>query len=98
MQKEYSMYLENKFYNILGIADSIQELIAKISNYSNELNTKKSQIKFGDTKKPKEYDNCVIFQILKNQNKLIYPFLYAKIMSGMKIKNIIQLSNLIHFY
>ena len=98
MQKEYSMYLENKFYNILGIADSIQELIAKISNYSNELNTKISQIKFGDTKKPKEYDNCVFFQILKNQNKLIYPFLYAKIMSGMKIKNIIQLSNLIHFY
>ena len=85
IEKEYSKYLENKYYNILGIADSIKELIEKISTYPKVLNDKMSQINFGETKKPKEYDNCLTFQFIKNGKELIFPFLYIKIMSGMKI-------------
>ena len=85
IEKKYSKYLEHKFYNILGIVDNYKELIDKILNYSKEMNNKISKVKLGDTSKPQNYDECLIFEYVNNTNQLIFPYLYNKIMSNIKV-------------
>ena len=85
IDKKYSKYLEHKFYNILGIVDNYKELIDKILNYSKEMNNKILKVKLGDTSKPQNYEECLIFEYVNNTNQLIFPYLYQKIMSNIKV-------------
>ena len=85
IEKKYSKYLEDKYYNILGITDTYKELIFKMLNYSNIINKKISNIILGLTPKPKSYENCVTFQYIKDGSELIFSYLYQKIMSEIKV-------------
>ena len=81
----YKKYLEDKFYNSLGISNSIENLIMKINNflidYGNEIN----KIILGNTPKPTDYKDCYSFDYIDNEEKLTFQYLYDKIMKNSKI-------------
>jgi len=83
----YKKYLEDQFYNPLGISANHFDLIKSIKNFLNQLKNEINKIKFGFTNEPKDYIDCYSFEYLDNEYKLIFPVLYNKIMKNMKIDN-----------
>ena len=84
IDKKYLKYIEHKYYNILGVIDSYNELKDKIININNVINNNISKIILGDTPK-EEYKESLIFEYIKNKDQLIFPYLFPKIMSKMKV-------------
>ena len=85
IDKKYKIYLDHKYYNILGIVDSKKDLINKIRNYPNEVNNRISTIKLGKIDKPSNYEECLTFEYVDNSHQLIFPYLYHNIMSQIKV-------------
>ena len=85
----YKKYLEDKFYNPLGISDTIENLIKSIKYYIKELNYKINNIKLGNILPPKDYKDCRTFEyvLINNGYQLIYPYLYTKITKNIELSN-----------
>ena len=87
IDENYKIYLEDKFYNPLGIVDQFDDLKNKLKSVFNELKDKLNDIKLGNLEGIKDYQNCFTFEYIDNENKLIFPYLYNRIMSKIKITN-----------
>ena len=86
---KYKKYLEDKFYNPLGIADNIGNLIKSIKHYINDLDYKINNITLGNTFPPRNYKDCYTFEyiLINNGYKLIFPYLYTKITKNIQLSN-----------
>ena len=80
-------YLEDNFYNRLGICETIEEVIDSIQNLDKQVKDKLNGIHLGNTENPKNYDNCFTFEYIDQEYKLIFPYLYSKIMNNKKLSN-----------
>ena len=87
IDENYKIYLEDKFYNPLGIVDQFDDLKNKLKSVFNELKDKLNDIKLGNLEGIKDYQNCFTFEYIDNENKLIFPYLYNRIMSKIKVTN-----------
>ena len=85
ISSEYKEYLEHKFYNPLGISITIENLVKKIKTFIIDYNIEINKIKFGYLSPPKDYKDCFIFEYIDDDSKLIFPFLYNKIMKNAKL-------------
>lgn len=83
----YRKYLEDQFYNPLGISVNITDLLNSIKQFLNQLKNEINEIKFGFTREPQDYKDCYSFEYLENEYQLIFPVLYNKIMSNKEISN-----------
>ena len=86
---KYKKYLEDKFYNPLGISDNIGNLIQSIKHYINDLDYKINNIKLGNKFPPRDYIDCYTFEyiLINNGYKLIFPYLYTKITKNIELSN-----------
>ena len=80
-------YINDKFYNPLGIVVTIDCLIKSIKNYIKELNYKINLIQLHNLPNPMDYKDCYTFEYIDNDYKLIFPFLYNNIMKNAKVDN-----------
>ena len=83
----YKKYLEDQFYNPLGISVNITDLLNSIKQFLNQLKNEINEIKFGFTREPQDYKDCYSFEYLNNEYQLVFPVLYNKIMSHKEISN-----------
>ena len=83
----YKKYLEDQFYNPLGISVNITDLLNSIKQFLNQLKNEINDIKFGFTREPQDYKDCYSFEYLNNEYQLVFPVLYNKIMSHKEISN-----------
>ena len=83
----YKKYLEDQFYNPLGISVNIIDLLNSIKQFLNQLKNEINDIKFGFTREPQDYKDCYSFEYLNNEYQLVFPVLYNKIMSHKEISN-----------
>ena len=88
----YKKYLEDKFYNPLGIYDFYNGIIKSIKNFLTQLKNEINGIKLGYTSQPNDYKDCYSFEYLDDEYQLIFPALYDSIMkknnaSNEEIKN-----------
>ena len=83
----YKKYLEDQFYNPLGISVNIIDLLNSIKQFLNQLKNEINEIKFGFTREPQDYKDCYSFEYLNNEYQLVFPVLYNKIMSHKEISN-----------
>ena len=67
----YKKYLEDQFYNPLGIFDSFFDLLDSIRNFMNQLKNEINEIKLGNTNEPSDYKDCYSFEYLDNKYKLM---------------------------
>ena len=89
IDQKYKKYLEDKFYNPLGICDNIGNLINSIKHYINDLDYKINNIRLGNTFPPRDYIDCYTFEyiLVNNGYKLIFPYLYTKITKNIELSN-----------
>jgi hypothetical protein len=83
----YKKYLEDQFYNPLGISVNITDLLNSIKQFLNQLKNEINKLKFGFTREPQDYKDCYSFEYLENEYQLIFPVLYNKIMKNMEISS-----------
>ena len=86
IDEKYKNYLEDEFYNPLGISTTIENIIKKIKNYLNKYGKEIETINLGDSSDPKEYNDCYSFEYVDNENKFILPYLFNEIMQNAKIE------------
>ena len=86
IDEKYKNYLEDEFYNPLGISTTIENIIKKIKNYLNNYGKEIETINLGDSSDPKEYNDCYSFEYVDNENKFILPYLFNEIMQNAKIE------------
>ena len=82
---DYKNYIEHKFYNPLGVSTSMKDIIKKIKNFIIDYNKEINKIKLGYLFPPNDYKECFIFEYIDDDSKLIFPFLYNKIMKNAKL-------------
>ena len=87
IEQNNKKYLEDKFYNRLGICETIEEVIKSIKNITKEVKEYIDNINLGNIENPKDYENCFIFEYIDKEYKLIFPYLYNKIMNNKKSNN-----------
>ena len=84
---EYKEFIGHKFYNSLGISNTIEDLINKIKIFMNNFNNEINKINLGYSLPPNNYNECFIFEYIDDDSKLIFPFLYNNIMRSSKLNN-----------
>ena len=82
---DYKNYIGHKFYNPLGVSTSMKDIIKKIKNFIIDYNKEINKIKLGYLFPPNDYKECFIFEYIDDDSKLIFPFLYNKIMKNAKL-------------
>ena len=87
LDEKYKGYLKDTFYNHLGIATTIENLIFNLEMFIESYNYKINRKNMGYIVPPIDYKDCYIFEYIDNENKLILPFLYYKIMKNSKVSN-----------
>ena len=87
IEQNKKIYLEDKFYNRLGICETIEEVITSIKNITKEVKEYIDNINLGNMENPKNYENCFIFEYIDKEYKLIFPYLYNKILNNKKSNN-----------
>ena len=85
INKEYKIYIKDKFYNPLGLSISIDDLIRKIKNFMSSYVKRVNNINLGYSSPPSNYKDCFIFEFIDDDNKLIFPYLYNNIMQNSNI-------------
>ena len=85
IKKEYKNYLNDKFYNPLGISTTIENLIEKIKKFITDYVQQINNINLGFSNTPKDYKYCFIFEFIDDDYKLIFPYLYKNILQNTKI-------------
>ena len=84
---QYKEFLEHKFYNSLGVSNTIENLIMKIKNFINQFKVDIKKINLGYSSLPNDYNDCFIFEYIDDDSKLIFPYLYNNIMRNSKLSN-----------
>ena len=84
---QYKEFLEHKFYNSLGVSNTIENLIMKIKNFINQFKVDIKKINLGHSSLPNDYNDCFIFEYIDDDSKLIFPYLYNNIMRNSKLSN-----------
>ena len=84
LQKKYSEYLEEGFFNIKNVVSDFNNIKNILFNLEKAENTR---IKLGNIHKPKDYKNCFNFEYIDKSEKLIFPYLYKKIMENKKLNS-----------
>ena len=87
IDEKYKSYLEDKFYNPLGIVDEFDDLKKSLKCIFNELKENLNKIKLSNLEGIKNYQNCFTFEYIDDENKLIFPYLYNQIMLNIKVSN-----------
>ena len=87
LKQKNEKYLNHKFYNPLGVSTTIEDLIQKIKNLINEYNEKINELNLGSSPPPNDYNDCFVFEYIDDECKLIFPYLYHKIMKNAKISD-----------
>ena len=87
IKEEYKKYLNDKFYNPLGISVTIENLIEKIKKFITDYVQQINNINLGFSNSPKDYKDCFIFEFIDDDYKLIFPYLYKSILKNSKMSN-----------
>ena len=85
IDKNYKQYVENKYFNALGIVDSYEELKKRILLPINGIDNICSQITLREKLKPGNYEDLLVFEYFDDEKPLIFPYLYEKIMSKITV-------------
>ena len=94
INKDYLEFLNHKYFNPLGIVDEFKDLRNILKETISKLEKIISHIQLGNTPKPYNYKECMAFEYLEDNNQLIFPYLYQKIMSNSKVdSNSIEIFN-----
>lgn len=87
IRDEYKNYLNDQFYNPLGISVTIESLIEKIKKFISDYIDQMAKISLGNSSPPKDYKKCFIFEFIDNDYKLIFPYLYNNILRNSKLSD-----------
>ena len=84
LNKKYSEDLNNYLINIENIAPTFEAIKNLLNKYLEDV---QSKISLGNLERPKDYDYCFNFEYIERSEKLIFPYLYKKIMENIKVSH-----------
>ena len=84
LKEKYSQFLDEGFFNIKNVVSNFDDMKNILFKLEDEQKIKR---KLGNLQKPKDYTNCFNFEYIDKSEKLIFPYLYKKIMENKKLNS-----------